>query len=162
MKKIPLTRGKFALVDDEDFKSLSCFNWYFDKKEARRNIGHGRNRTGVGMSRVIMGLGKYDPREVDHKDLNTLNNCRSNLRICTIRENSRNKGKYKSHALKKCSSKYKGVTWNAWHKKWAVQICKNYENKHIGYFENEQEAARIYDKKAKELFGEFARVNYPE
>ena len=91
---------------------------------------------------------------VDHIDHDGLNNCKSNLRIATLSENRRN-----SRKAKDTSSKYKGVSWHKNNKKWEVKIGFNYKKIHIGYFNNIKEAAEAYNKKAKELFGEFAYLN---
>jgi len=94
---------------------------------------------------------------VDHKDNNRLNNHMNNLRWCTKAENNMN-------TTKTCgSSKYKGVAWDKKSKKWRAQIECRYEGRRkrfsLGYFKDEDEAGRKYNAKAKELFGEFAKLN---
>ena len=59
-------------------------------------------------------------------------------------------------------SKYKGVYWHKKDKRWQAQIGENKKRTYIGSYTNEMDAARAYDKKAKELHGEFARLNFPE
>lgn len=93
---------------------------------------------------------------IDHKDHNGLNNQRSNLRICTYEQNQYNRKKCR----KKCSSIYKGIYWHKRDKKWIAKIRVNNERICIGYFNDEIEAARAYDIKAKELFREFACPNF--
>jgi hypothetical protein len=149
---IPLTKGKFTIVDAEDFVWLSQFKWHCIINKSAYAY-HSFNGKQTSMHRVIMnpppGL------VVDHIDGNGLNNCRSNLRICTIVENQRNsKGWSKT-------SRYKGVSWSK-KNKWASAISLNFKRIHLGYFDNEIEAAKAYDKKAAELFGEFAYLNFPD
>ena len=92
---------------------------------------------------------------VDHKDNDRLNNNVSNLRWSTHKGNSQNRNKQKD-----TSSKYKGVAYHKKNKKWRAQIYVNNKNKNLGYFHNEDEAARIYDFHAKLNFGEFAKLNF--
>jgi hypothetical protein len=91
---------------------------------------------------------------VDHIDRNSLNNHVSNLRWATIIENSGNKSSYKNSF-----SKYKGVSFHKLNKKWETKIQVNGRKIHLGYFTCEKEAALVYNKKAKEVFGEFALIN---
>ena len=91
--------------------------------------------------------------EVDHIDRNPLNNHRINLRICTKAQNQQNcKGRGGT-------SKYKGVCWEKRRKKWRATIKNNGKQVHIGEFCDEKEAAKAYNKKALEFFGEFSRLN---
>ena len=94
---------------------------------------------------------------VDHINGNPLDNRKSNLRICTNAENQRNKGVYKNN-----KSGYKGVHWFKRDKKWQAQIKHNNKSIHIGLYEDKEEAARAYDKKAKELHGNFKNLNFPD
>ena len=92
---------------------------------------------------------------VDHIDGNKQNNMVTNLRFCTNAENLRNRGSYRGS-----SSKYVGVHWHTASGKWQAKITINGKNKHLGLFTDEQEAARVYDAAARELHGEFARLNF--
>jgi hypothetical protein len=78
----------------------------------------------------------------------------SNCRLVTRKQNCYNKSK-----IKKCSSKYKGVSWNKRLNKWRAKITKDGKNTNIGLFSHESEAALAYNEKAKELFGEYAYLN---
>lgn len=93
--------------------------------------------------------------EVDHWDGNSLNNTRGNLRVATSRQNKMNRGKTAG-----CTSPFKGVTWHKPMSKWKGQIKLAGKNYHLGYFSDDKEAARVYDAKATELFGKFARLNF--
>jgi hypothetical protein len=90
---------------------------------------------------------------VDHRDMDGLNNLRSNLRIATQSENQRNR-RSSPH-----TSRYKGVSIYRGNR-WRAKIVLNGHQTHVGHFVDEVEAARAYDKKARELFGEFARTNF--
>jgi hypothetical protein len=95
---------------------------------------------------------------VDHKNGDGLNNTRNNLRIVTIAENNYNKRK----SLNVRSSKYKGVSIDKRTNKWRAIIYHKYIKIHLGFFDNEEEAARAYDEAAKELYGEYAVLNFKE
>lgn len=152
MKRIKLTRGKYALVDDEDFKNLSQFNWCISfYGYAVRRFAGSKSKI-VWMHREIMNPPKE--MEIDHKDNNPLNNQKSNLRIATHSENSKN------HKLSKNNKVgYKGIHWREDAKKWRTQIIFNYKKIHLGYFKDKKEAALIYNQAAKKYFGQFAKLN---
>jgi len=96
-------------------------------------------------------------REVDHVDGNPMNNYLSNLRWATRGENQRN-----CKSRSGSSSKYLGITWHKRDNKWQAQIKIEGKRKHLGYFTDEVEAAKVYDAAAREHNGEFARPNFPE
>lgn len=161
VKYIPLTQGKFAIVDDEDYDRISELNWFVMNNQRIFYAGgwspmvNGK-RTHYLMHRIIMDACKG--QQIDHKDGNGLNNQRMNLRFCTISQNLQNQ-RISKHPSK--HSKYKGVTWHKSAKKWQASIRgENHRDYYLGSFVNEEDAAKAYDKKAKELFGEFARCNY--
>jgi hypothetical protein len=150
---IPLTKGKVAIVDAADYDWLSSFTWSTSQKASGVYACRHVKRKNIYMHRVIMNppTGKV----VDHIDHNGLNNRRCNLRICSIADNSRNtRGRGKS-------SRFKGVYWNKNRKKWISFISHNRKYHHIGYFDNEADAASAYDKTARKLFKEFAYLNFP-
>ena len=94
---------------------------------------------------------------VDHRDHNGLNNRRSNLRLCTNAQNQ-----YNRLPLKGGTSRHKGVCWCKSHNKFNAYIYQRSKRYHLGWFVNEDDAARAYDKKARELFGEYAYLNFPD
>ena len=157
MKEIPLTQGKVALVDDEDYEYLNQWNWCAAK--SGRNYYAIRSINGssiqIRMHRVIMNT--PDKLEVDHIDGEGLNNQKTNLRNCTRLQNVLNQKTQKSNK----TSKYRGVLWNG-KRGWRVQIQYKSTVYYLGYYTNEEQAARIWDKKAVELFGDFARRNFPK
>jgi len=158
MKKVSLTHGKVALVDDEDYPSLSCYKWYTKKGRytfyAAHDTGDKHNRKTEPMHRVILGLRPGDKQHTDHIDGNGLNNQRDNLRICTIAQNIQSSRKRKMN-----SSKHKGVGWYPAYGKWRSRICVNRKKIHLGYFDFETDAATAYNQAALKHFGEFALLN---
>lgn len=158
MKEIQLNKGKFALVDDEDFEYLNQFNWYAAKRKytfyAVRNP---KTKGHLGIDRLHrLIINKLLPTDIiDHIDGNGLNNQKNNLRICTKSQNAMN-----SHSHCNSVSGFKGVHFNKDFKKYRVSIFCNGKNMFLGYFNDEKDAAKAYDKAAKEYFGEFARLNF--
>jgi len=96
----------------------------------------------------------YLPKIIDHIDKCKTNNCIENLRPVTHGAN-RQRGK-----LQGGTSQYRGVCWHFQNKKWRVRIQSHLKREHLGDFDNELEGALAYDKRAKELFGEYAGLNF--
>lgn len=155
MKEIPLTQGQVALVDDDTYAELVKRKWYasYDPDtngyRAYTTI-KGRN---VLMSRFILGV--HGGQLVDHIDHNALNNQVGNLRLATRAQNAMNQRKRPT-----ATSPYKGITWSKAVRKWQAQIMHNYKHIFLGYHTDAKEAALAYDRKARELFGEFACCNF--
>jgi hypothetical protein len=141
MKFIPLTLGKYTIVDDEDYVILSKHKWYankdhdFDNYYVVRGIRIKGKRKKEKMHRIIMNppVGM----EVDHINGNGLDNRRENLRIVTSHQNHQNR-----HVQK--TSQYVGVHWHKSHKKWATEIQYKGKIKWLGDYHNEIEAATVY------------------
>lgn len=165
MKQIPLTQGKVALVDDKDFDFLNQWKWYAAKHRdtfyAVRMLpkSENPNRPIIKMHRLILGLSD-SKIVVDHRDMDGLNNQRSNIRPANTSENNSNTKSYKNS-----SSKYKGVTKRTYfingakYVYYVARIRKNYKLFYVGHFKNEAEAAAAYNKAAIKIHGEFARIN---
>lgn len=157
MKEIPLTRGYVALVDDEDYERVvASGSWcarpngrtVYAQQRATRADGRG---TTIQLHQFIAGT-----THVDHKNGDGLDNQRSNLRVATQGQNMFNKRLYASS-----TSGFKGVTRRKGTGKWAAQIQGGGHHRYLGQFATPEEAARAYDVAAVELFGEFARLNFP-
>jgi hypothetical protein len=158
MKLIPLTQDKFAQVDDSDFEYLNQWKWYADKHGntyyARRDSYNKGKRESIYMHCLIMN--PSEGIEPDHMDHNGLNCQRHNMRNCTRHQNTMNTtatGISKYLGVGVCST---GV--NKGHI--TAQIHKNGKKIHLGNFKTEESAALAYDTKARELFGEFANLNF--
>lgn len=156
-KLIPLTQGKYAKVDPEYYDWIRRYNWYAHKGGdtfyAWTNISIKGKQKKVMMHRLI--LGAKDGEEIDHRNHDGVDNRLCNIRKCTQSQNCQNRKPYKNSL-----SKYKGVSWNTQHKKWRVTVIKNKKQYHVGLFDSEIKAAKAYDAKALELFGEFACTNF--
>ncbi len=160
MRKIKLTQGKYALVDDEDFERLSQYKWNAWRNKYKHNITFyaihtifrkGKNPSAIRMHRMILGV--TDPKiQVDHRNCNGLNNQKKNLRICTDQQNKQNRGKQRNN-----TSGYKGVFFNKRFKKWTAIIGVDGKLKHLGYFKSPKQASIAYKKAQKIYHGEFAR-----
>lgn len=151
MKEITLTQNQVALIDDEDFDLISQHKWYTQKTRFSNYAMATIEKKHVMMH--IFLLGKKEGKVIDHINGNGLDNRRKNLRFCSIAENVRN-------AHRTCGkSKYKGVSWHKYGKKWRAEIRYDYKATYLGYFDTEEQAALAYNSKALELFGEFACLN---
>ena len=159
MKLIPLTQGKFAMVDDRDFECISKFKWFAHKREntfyAERHVTINGRDIIQKMHQFIMGDNPLK-MDIDHRDGDGLNNQRSNLRFCSRSENSMNR-----RSQRNSSSIYKGVGWHKGCKKWMAYIQVDGVLVHLGYFIIEEDAARSYDVMCIKHHGEFARPNFP-
>jgi len=154
-REIQLTKGLFAIVDDEDYERLNKHKWYANKINdiwyAVRNTRKNGKRMKVLMHREVLRI--TSTMEVDHIDHNGLNNHSNNLRKASHAQNSRNK------RPRKKTSRFKGVSWHKDRRKWRATIKVNYRSITIGCYTKEIEAALAYDESAKTYFGEFACVN---
>ena len=154
MKQIPLSRGQFAIVDDEDYDHLVARGkWHCTRSgyavRTEKQLGR---KVYIFMHRLIVNAPKN--KVADHIDRNSLNNQRSNLRICTQAENSRNATLSKNN-----TSGFNGVTWCKSGKKWRVLIEVDRIKKNIGLFSCKVEAAKAYNEAAIKYHGEFAKIN---
>lgn len=158
MKEIKLTQGKFAQVDDEDYEWLNQWRWYASKSKkkfyAGRNFWSNGKSNPKSMHRLIMN--NPSNMQIDHIDGNSLNNQKSNLRICNNQQNCRNR-----LSRDNTSSIYKGVYFDTWSGKWRAEIKVNGIYAHRKRFNLELDAAHQYDIWAKSLFGEFLGLNFP-
>ena len=147
----PTHPNTFTLVDDADFEELSKHKWCVLGKEnfAVRK----KNKSLMLMHRQIMNTPKG--METDHTNHDTLDNRRCNLRICNRSQNQHNQ-----KIRKTGTSKYKGVHWCKFRRKWQVMFCIENKKTSLGRYYNEIEAAKVYDAKALEVYGEFACVNF--
>ena len=156
-REIALTKGMVALVDDED-GYLDGQAWLAHlqmwKTYAARGQWNGTRVETILMHRVILGAGPSD--HVDHINGDTLDNRRSNLRLCTRSQNAAN-AKVRTDGV----SRFKGVSLDKRcpRKPWRATIVVNRRQRGLGYYATEQEAAAAYDAAAQAAFGEFAHGN---
>lgn len=140
-----MTRGKFALVDDDDFEKINQFKWFF------HDMGYACRKQRILMHRIIMNPPKN--MEVDHINGNGLDNQRKNLRIVTHKQNM-----YNQKVQKNSISKLKGVRHMRDNRKkpWQAYICPDRKFISLGYFDSAKEAATAYEKAAQKFYGEYA------
>jgi hypothetical protein len=158
MKLIPLTQGKFSKVDDDDFDRLTRDHGWcamYSKKGDSFYAGHsirrpnGKTQT-VRMHRIIVGATRKD-QKVDHKNHDTLDNRRENLRICTTSKNMMNR-KGPARGSKTC---LRGVYKMEDTGKFRAMIRVRGKLKHLGLFITPGEAADAYWAANKKYFGKF-------
>ncbi len=154
--EIKLTQGKVAIVDAEDYEFLCQFKWYALKPTGNKNFYAARGvydkvskkRSIQYMHKVLLETSDY----VDHKNRNSLDNRRSNLRSATPSQSRMN-------STPKGVSKYMGVSWSKSAGKWCAYCCVHGKKKYIGAYSTEIEAAGAYNEWVRGIYGEFANLN---
>jgi hypothetical protein len=152
LRYIALTKGKFATVDAADYEWLIQFRWHATGTHGRYYAATVIDGKSISMHRMIMNP---PPGKVtDHMDGNGLNNSRANMRNCTPQQN-----RYNQRPLRRKASQYIGVFRRG--DKWYAKITHNRKCHFLGPFDTEVEAAKARDKKAIELRGQYAWLNFP-
>jgi hypothetical protein len=128
----------YALVDAADADFVNQWTWCLSRDGyATRNLHQGEvGGTQIRLHRVLLGLEYGDPRKGDHKDLDRLNNRRSNLRIVTQKANSQNRGGHPNS-----TSDHRGVGWDRSRGKWMAYLKIDRRFVNLGRFDSEIEAA---------------------
>ena len=161
VKEIPLTQGKVALIDDEDYGRVSKYKWYAIRNLKNPNYWYAARSGNYVINKLHHFIMKARNR-FDHIDGNGLNNTRSNLREATQIQNSWNRRKPRQLHRGKETSPFKGVSKATCKQEWWYsRLVHNYKEYYLGCFKTQEEAARAYDRKAVELFGEYAKLNFP-
>ena len=153
-KAIPLTRGKYTLVDEEDYEWLMQLRWFaycgkYTFYAVRSSLERSDKRQNIKMHRLIMNCPKG--MVVDHINHDGLDNRKKNLRICSHSENNRYCRKSYVGNL------YKGVS--LLRGRWQVNIRANNRSIYLGIYDSQEDAARVYDEAALKYHGEFAMTN---
>lgn len=157
--------GYKVLIDDEDWERVKGYSWTLDNAYLQREgipyfratVPNGGKGETVRLHRVIMGCIYKDGTHVDHINHDTLDNRKHNLRVVSPREN-----KWNQTVRKDNISGYKGVSYKKAIDKYVVRIQYGGKRYNIGTFNDPIEAAKVYDRKALEVFGEFAITNFPK
>lgn len=181
-RRIKLTQGQYAIVDAWRYEELNKYNWYAHKNKntyyayRAAKAGEKRKSRCIKMHSEVLRLQKTDDRRlrtddrgqktddrrlnerviIDHKNGDGRDNREANLRQANYSQNSQNRKKIK----RICGSQYKGVWLDKKTGKWRAQICYGGKKKHLGYYSNEAEAARVYDNAAMRYHGRFAKLNF--
>lgn len=144
MKRITLTQGKHAIVDDIDFKRVSRFRWFAWWNGwtfyAVRNVVKDGKKTTQYMHRFIMRARRG--REIDHRKGNGLDNRRSMLRSCTRSVNGQNRPRLN----KNNTTGHAGVNWHKNGKKWQASLMRNGKSIHLGLFSRKSDAIKVRNK----------------
>lgn len=161
--EIQLTKGYVAIIDAED-ADLTQFNWFSTVSSVgrcyavRNKPRSERDSRKIYLHQVILSriLGRdlSSGEFSDHINGNTFDNRRLNLRVATKGQNNQNKAIHKNNR-----TGYKGCTYSKRRRKWVAQISLGGKSHYIGRFNTPEEAHAAYCAKAKELFGEFARID---
>ena len=157
-RRIKLSKGKYAIVDPEDFEKLSQYKWHCTNYGyAARKIPKGK-RTGreqsIMMHRELCPV--PDGMWVDHINRKRNDNRRANLRPATRQQNCWNTRQNRT----KSKTQYIGIHWNKNRRKWQLQLTVNGRQRGFGYYADEKEAGKAYDKVAIKYRGEFALLNF--
>ncbi len=153
MKLIPLTKGKFTQVDDEDYDILIERKFYYTSQRVVCNVKENGKWKNVAIHHLILGKPKKG-FVIDHINRDPLDNRRCNLRVCTQSNNIMNTTKRPNF-----SSKYKGVSYIQKTKKYQSTITINGVQKNLGAFKNEIDAAIKYNEAVIKYFGEYGVLN---
>jgi len=159
-RRIPLTQGEFAIVDPEDYAHLAKYRWHLAKSPSGsyatrwHRAKHSKQRKKIWMHRQVISV--PSGMVCDHINRNGLDNRKANLRPATLSQNLCNRAKRKT----KTRSKYKGLEWDRIQRKWKVRIQIKKRKIYLGSFASQIDAAKAYDKKARQLFKEFAVLNF--
>ncbi len=153
---VPLTRGMAAIVDAEDAPIVNKYRWYAAKSPSTHNyyaytspMRDGK-KLHISMSRLIMNAPK--DKFVDHRDGNTLDNRKGNLRLATTAQNNRNRQRMNPQN----TSGFNGVFWERKVNKWRVQVSIHNKRHHVGVFETLPDAVEAQRRASLEFYGEFS------
>ena len=162
MKLLPLTKDKFALVDDDDYYWLSQWNWFaveikntwYARRSKKKGVLRSNEKYEIYLHRIVMRCSDID-FVIDHLDKNGLNNQKENLRMCTKSENNKHTSSHKNS-----SSQYLGVSYDKNRNKWSANLMNNGKRILFKRYNTEIEAAKAYDITAKTQFGVYANLNF--
>lgn len=156
MIEVPLTKGKVALIDEEDALRVLGYKWTANHKPDSGTwyaVTYRRGRT-IYLHRFILNATAGE--EVDHENLDTLDNRRCNLRLATHSQNQCNRRAYRRN-----KTGFKGVYYSKSRNAFCAQIRHGNVQRLLGRFATAEEAARAYDAAARAHHGDFARLNFP-
>ncbi|MHC1731988.1 MAG: HNH endonuclease [Bacteroidales bacterium] len=147
-----LSDGLTFAFDFEDYEQIRKITWYPDRKNGSEGKVYVIDHKGNKLHQILLEIPKG--YEVDHKDMNPLNNCRSNLRICTHQQNQCNQNEQCNN-----SSGVSGVSFYPPRGKFRARIKASQHDIHLGYFQSFIEAVQARNEGVKLMFGEYGRLN---
>ena len=155
MEKIPLTQGKFAIVDDEDYEFLMQWKWHYQNVGYAIRVDYTDGRQIVSMAREVLNrIGFEDYDCADHVNRDRCDNRRLNLRPATNSESICNQG-----VRQTSKSGYKGVDLYGRTGRWRARIAARGRQINLGYYSTKEEAAKVYNEAAKKYHGKYAVLN---
>jgi len=160
-RRIKLSKGKYAIVDPEDFERLNQYRWHcthygYAMRAVSVGSGKGRKQVAVHMHNVVCPA--PDGMITDHINRKPFDNRKANLRPATQRQNVWNR----KFAKEGGRTRYNGIRWDKNRRKWQVRLAVDGIRESFGYYADEVEAAKAYDRVAKQHRGQFAVLNFPE
>lgn len=152
MKKLKLTKGKFAIVDDEDYKYLNQWKWQYSSRgyAVRQKYINGKYKE-IQLHRIVNNT--PDGYQTDHINQDRLDNRKLNLRNCTNQQNS-----FNASLRKDSFSKIRGVSFHKYAHKWRAHIGVLGKHMSLGYFLNIEDAKEARQKAERKYFGEFSTL----
>jgi hypothetical protein len=152
-------KGGVALIDEADWELVARHSWHPVERTRMdgRTVTYAQNGRGLFLHTLITGYAL-----VDHISGDGLDCRRVNLREATQEENMANQRKGGMYAGKPTSSRFKGVTWDKRANKWLAQIVVKGQGRSLGRYLDETDAARAYDRAAREAWGSYARCNFED
>lgn len=152
MKTIKLTKGRFTIVDDDLFEFLNQYKWHYQFGYAKRMIRVNGQRKALHLHRFIINAPNH--LQVDHINGDSLDNRRENLRLCSQKDNAKNRSMSKNN-----KSGFPGVYYYEKYGKYCAQATVNGSKKTLGYFDTKEEAFEARQEVVKEHYKSFAPVN---
>ena len=157
-----MSQPRYARVDPADYKRLRNYEWYTKRglKSFHAHTFARDSKTGKTKRKYMHRMLHETPEGmmIDHINHDGMDNRRANLRAATRSQNLYNRKKWSGTY----SSKFKGVTWHKGKRKWQARIGFQNKRVHLGFFTDEIEAAKAYDRAAKKYHGEFAYLNFTD
>lgn len=166
--RVPLSgetaQGREALIDADAVPLVQTRRWRF----AASDIGRGGEvqtmipSENIRLHYVVMGLSSDKELHLGHRNDDPLDCRRENLVVRTLTDTAAHKRKQATICGRPCTSRFKGVFWDKSKERWGAKIKKNRVSRWLGYYRDEIAAGEAYDEAAREVFGEHARLNFPD